>query len=87
MVLLKNYQQETLDTLSLYFDKVSQIHDARKAFIDTIYEKFGENRDYKSISGFDANMPYVCLRLPTGGGKTLLACHSIRIAKDNLLKP
>lgn len=86
MVLLKNYQQETLDTLSLYFDKVSQIHDARKAFIDTIYEKFGENRDYKSISGFDANMPYVCLRLPTGGGKTLLACHSIRIAKDNLLK-
>lgn len=86
MVLLKNYQQETLDTLSVYFDKVSQTHDARKAFIDTIYEKFGENRDYKAISGFDTNMPYVCLRLPTGGGKTLLACHSIRIAKDNLLK-
>lgn len=50
MVLLKNYQQETLDTLSVYFDKVSQTHDARKAFIDTIYEKFGENRDYVGIT-------------------------------------
>ena len=86
MILLKNYQQEALDTLSAYFDKVSQTHDARKAFIDTVYEKFGENRDYKPIEGFDLNMPYVCLRLPTGGGKTLLACHSIRIAKESLLK-
>lgn len=86
MILLKNYQQEALDTLTAYFDSVSQTHDARKSFIDTLYNRFKENRDYKAIEGFDANMPYVCLRLPTGGGKTLLACHSIRIAKDNLLK-
>lgn len=86
MILLKNYQQEALDTLTEYFDNVAQTHDARKSFIDTLYNRFKENRDYRAIEGFDANMPYVCLRLPTGGGKTLLACHSIRIAKDNLLK-
>ena len=27
-------------------------------------------------------VPYVCLRLPTGGGKTILASHSINIAKE-----
>ena len=30
-------------------------------------------------------MPYVCLRVPTGGGKTLLACHAIGLAMDELL--
>ena len=29
-------------------------------------------------------MPYVCLRIPTGGGKTLVACHSIAIASKEL---
>ena len=28
------------------------------------------------------DVPYVCLRLPTGGGKTLLAAYSIAIARD-----
>ena len=35
-------------------------------------------------AGF-ANIPYVCLRLPTGGGKTILASHSIPIACKELL--
>jgi len=26
--------------------------------------------------------PYVCLRLPTGGGKTILAAHAIGVARD-----
>ncbi len=33
-----------------------------------------------------ADIPYVCLRLPTGGGKTLLACHTIAIANKEYLK-
>ena len=27
-------------------------------------------------------MPYVCLRLPTGGGKTILGAHAVPIARD-----
>ena len=27
-------------------------------------------------------MPYVCLRLPTGGGKTILGCHAVKVARD-----
>lgn len=26
--------------------------------------------------------PYVCLRLPTGGGKTILAAHAVKVARD-----
>ena len=28
-------------------------------------------------------MPYVCLRLPTGGGKTILGAHAVHIARDS----
>jgi len=31
-------------------------------------------------------LPYVCVRVPTGGGKTVLAAHSIGIAASNLLR-
>ena len=31
-------------------------------------------------------MPYVCLRLPTGGGKTFVACHAVGITASELLK-
>jgi len=30
-------------------------------------------------------MPYVCVRVPTGGGKTLLACHAVGIALNRYL--
>ncbi len=88
MIQLKNYQQDTLDTLALYFDKVATSFDPKKAFQDTIYERFDgdDSRRYLHIKGFNPSMPYVCLRVPTGGGKTIMACHSIRIAKDRLLK-
>jgi type III restriction enzyme len=31
-------------------------------------------------------MPYVCLRVPTGGGKTLLACYASGLAMSELLR-
>ncbi|MGG2329480.1 DEAD/DEAH box helicase family protein, partial [Salmonella enterica] len=32
------------------------------------------------------NVPQVCLRLPTGGGKTILAAHSVAVARDNWIE-
>ena len=28
------------------------------------------------------DVPYVCLRLPTGGGKTILAAHAVSVARN-----
>ena len=39
---------------------------------------------YQPLPGFP-DAPYCCLRLPTGGGKTLLAAHAIGIARDTYL--
>ena len=32
------------------------------------------------------DVPYVCLRLPTVGGKTILATHSIEVAANTYLE-
>ncbi len=37
--------------------------------------------DYTALEGL-LGAPYVCLRLPTGGGKTILGAHAIGIARD-----
>jgi type III restriction enzyme len=37
--------------------------------------------EYRALEAVP-NTPYVCLRLPTGGGKTLLAAHAVAVARD-----
>jgi type III restriction enzyme len=38
-------------------------------------------RPYSPPKGL-ADTPYCCVRLPTGGGKTLLAAHTVKLARD-----
>ncbi|MBK6432608.1 hypothetical protein [Candidatus Amarolinea dominans] len=51
-------------------------------------EQDGEPVPYLPVSaaGLAAGMPCVCLRVPTGGGKTLLACHAAGLAMTDLLR-
>src|SRR3990167_5085572 len=37
-------------------------------------------------AGLEPGMPYVCLRVPTGGGKTLLACYTAGLAMDEFMR-
>lgn len=76
---LKNYQQRCLDVLSRYFQSCLQTGDSDLAFYNVTRQMFGQGIPYYQIAELPG-MPYVCLRVPTGGGKTLLACHSIRLA-------
>ena len=78
MFQLKNYQTNTLNILASYLEE-SRVSDAKAAF-----EKVtGKSSDsYHPIHGLE-DIPYVCLRLPTGGGKTLLATHSIKLAAQH----
>ncbi|AVW90651.1 DEAD/DEAH box helicase [Celeribacter baekdonensis] len=87
---LKKYQQQTIDTLATYF-KEARVRGPKVAFeaITTEEEQAkrlrGRGGVYRPIKGLEA-VPYVCLRLPTGGGKTLLAAHSIGLARDYWLE-
>ena len=75
---LKYYQHKTLDVLRSYLDSCVRIGDADTAFYTLT------KRAYCAAPLLPA-LPYICLRVPTGGGKTLLAAHSIPIAADHYL--
>ena len=76
---LKEYQERTLETLTEYYQKCLQYENANTAFYDLT------QRPYATVEGLPG-MPYVCLRLPTGGGKTFVACHTVGITASELLK-
>ncbi len=80
MFQLKEYQQKTLDKLEEYL-KQARLFGAKSSF-NGISESKAE---YKTIKNLE-NVPYICLRLPTGGGKTFLSAHSISIASKNYLE-
>ena len=42
-------------------------------------------REYHHVETL-RGLPYVCVRVPTGGGKTVLAAHAVGIAAENLLR-
>ncbi|MGH8122886.1 MAG: DEAD/DEAH box helicase [Rudaea sp.] len=81
----RNYQQSVLDSVTAYFRTVRRIGDADLAFRLVTQELWGRRVDYRAIAGFDERMPYFCLRVPTGGGKTWLAAKSVALVNSHLL--
>lgn len=88
MIQLKDYQERVLGTLRDYLRTVSRTGDPATAFGG--HQRAVGPRAYAYIPvqapGLSPSMPYVCLRVPTGGGKTLLACHAAGIAQSELLQ-
>lgn len=83
---LKTYQHATLATLRQFFEQARVI--GAQAAYETLTQEpelarrlRGYATGYKAIKTLAA-VPYVCLRLPTGGGKTILAAHAITVAQD-----
>ena len=79
MFRLKEYQQRTLDALAGYLGECSRLDDADTAFYQMT------RRTYTLVTALPG-LPYVCLRIPTGGGKTLVACHAVGVAARELLQ-
>lgn len=71
MFTLKRYQQSCLDQLQDYLRLAGQ-HTAEAAFV------LQTKRPYRKVARLP-DIPYVCLRVPTGGGKTVMACHALGI--------
>ena len=79
---LKLYQTRSLDALRTFLDAAAVKPN------DQAYREACEVGDpgayaaaYRPLEGLP-DAPYCCIRLPTGGGKTLLAAHAIGIARD-----
>lgn len=90
---LKNYQQKTLDRLRDF------LRDAQGMGIAAAFAAHAHPDaktmlvpDYRPLHDKDGvelpslrNVPYVAIRIPTGGGKTLMGAHFIRCTADNWL--
>ncbi len=87
MIALKDYQNRVLDSLREFFRLCSKTGSPAEAFRDVCAQNGTGNGLYLPIhaAGLARDMPYVCLRVPTGGGKTLLACHTAGLAMSELL--
>ena len=83
---LKQYQTDTLAVLRRFFEE-ARIGGPKGAYEAITNEPEQAGRlgryggVYKALTGLP-NVPYVCLRLPTGGGKTVLGAHAVAIARD-----
>jgi len=81
MLKLKNYQEDALAVLTQFLRACRSVSvpDAYHAMLAT------QNRSQERYQAVFDGVPSVCLRVPTGGGKTLLAAHSVALAGKAVL--
>ncbi len=79
---MKSYQKKVIADLSRYLELLNEMKDSSAAFFYFWHEKsvpsFGHYQDI--LPG----VPNLCFKVPTGGGKTFIACNAIRPVFDAL---
>jgi type III restriction enzyme len=85
-MILKTYQQNTIDVLRRFFE------DCRIMGAAAAYRKITGEPEIAARLGvlrgdyvhWDTipNTPRVCLKVPTGGGKTIIAAHAVKVVAD-----
>jgi type III restriction enzyme len=79
----KEYQEAALGILKTYLE-IARVHGAQAAF-ENVTKENGQARTYKPLPPLPET-PYLCLRIPTGGGKTYMAARSASIAANTYLE-
>ena len=77
---LKNYQKSVMKDLTNYISILNQENDFHKA-----WKRFWNEQDIAvGLGGVPAyqnnikGVPHVCMKVPTGGGKTYMACSAVK---------
>lgn len=78
---LKRYQQNTLAALKDFLSR-AKYEAPEKAFAEC-QDAAGYRREYRPLKELPG-VPFVCMRVPTGGGKTLMAAHMPGLSVDFL---
>ena len=87
---LKSYQKGVISDLSTYFEYLQKFKEPDIAFNTYWKEKVGV---YNALSGegmrpYQNNIPetvHLCVKVPTAGGKTFIACNAIKTIFDAML--
>ncbi len=94
-MILKDYQKQTLAAVTSFLQHLSEArekdhqarsHDPEWGFnwVERAWEKILPYRRYNSrLNGLGERLPFFCLKIPTGGGKTLLATRVIDLVNTH----
>ena len=74
---LKKYQQKAIDKLKDYLKELPEVG-SKYAFMGLTNEPYN--------SDFFGEIPFVCVKIPTGGGKTFVGCHAVNEIMRSILK-
>lgn len=85
---LKNYQKSVMRNLSSYMDCINNT-----ANLFAAWEEYWRRQDISvgfggvpAYSNSIKGVPHVCMKVPTGGGKTFMACSSVKRIFDEMPK-
>ena len=84
---LMDYQRRVLEELGEYAGSVAQLRRLGGAIQNPSGVAFTDRtgRPWQPLTS-DPTTPFVCLKVPTGGGKTLVAAHAAGLIYDTLLQ-
>lgn len=85
---LKPYQQQVINDLSSFLEYVQETKDTKEAFYN-FWAKHPRTPLYPfsgtAIEPYKNNVarvPHICIKVPTAGGKTFIACNAIKTVFD-----
>ena len=85
---LKPYQQQVISDVSLFLEQVQETKDVKEAFYN-FWAKHPKTPLFPfsgtAIEPYKNNVarvPHICVKVPTAGGKTFIACNAIKTIFD-----
>ena len=85
---LKPYQQQVINDLSMFLEQVQATKDVKEAFYN-FWAKHPKTPLFPfagtAIEPYKNNVarvPHICIKVPTAGGKTFIACNAIKTIYD-----
>ena len=83
---LKNYQKVVIKDLNRFLSLLSEKQNIKQAYRQ-LWEEKGVSIGPLGMPAYNASLqgvPHVCLKVPTGGGKTFLAANAIKSIFDSM---
>lgn len=79
---LKSYQKKAINDLKSYLECLDN------SGIKGAWDKYWQDKGIKGVKYHDKikAVPNICVKVPTGGGKTFIACASIKVISDVISK-